>query len=679
MDGSLTTSSVALVGHAGTGKTTLAEALLHRAGVIGRPGSVEDGSTVCDHEPEAISHGMSIGLSVATFDAREQDGSAVRLTLLDTPGFVDFVGARDAALAVADLAVLVVSAVDGLRPGDLEVWRECDELGIPRMVFVTKEDKPRADFRAVLAQLKEQFGSGVLPLELPLGEEQGLHGVADVLAEEAIEYDQAGSHREAVPAELAAEEHRLHDEVTEEIVSHDDEALERYLEGSEPTIAELERSLAHEVRDCEAFPVLLGSATTGVGVDRLLHAIASLGTIAPARSATVLLDGTVHQVEPDPEGQPLVRVFRVVADPFLGQVALFKVLSGAIHANDRLVDVETGAVERLHGLFALQGKKHIGLDRVVAGDVAAVAKLSHAASGTLLAGSALPLAVVPGPARPAMHALAVEPATHADDDKLLTGLTRLCQADPTLVVTRELGQTVLRGLGDLHLGVALERLERAFGVRVQTEPVRIAYCETIVGPADVEGRLKKQSGGHGQFAVVRVRVTPLPRASGIEFVDSVVGGSVPRQYIPAVERGVREAAAQGGPHGHEVVDVRVELYEGRAHSVDSSEAAFRTAGSLALREALASAGSILLEPISAITVSVPDWSQGDVLGDIAARRGRITASDVDGHGNVRIEALVPSAELARYVLDLRSLTAGEGTYDARQEGYEVAPGNLVGA
>lgn len=687
--GPRTIRNVALVGHSGAGKTTLAEAFLHRAGTIPRLGSVAEGTTVCDHEPEEVARGISVALGVAHLGWTAPDGATYDVTLLDAPGSPDFVGAVDAALAVADLAVVVVSAVDGVRSGTEEVWRLCDEAGIPRLVLVSQEDRARASFRTVLDDLRTTFDAPFVPLELPLGEEQSLHGVADVLAERAHEYGSDGhvdwhGHDEEVPADVRDEEHALHDQVVEEIVTHDDDQLEAYLAGDEPGSADLGRTLAHEVRDGEAVPVLLASALTGVGVDRALDLVCELGPSPVDRPAVVLLPGAAGQdaratteVVADPGGDALVQVFRTVVDPYVGQVSVFKVLSGTVASGDRLVDVATGAEDRVHGLFRLRGREHVAVERVTAGEVAAAAKLTAATTGGLLGGRRSPVAARALPDRPPVYAHALRPVSQPDDDKLSASLARLVAEDPTLHVDLTGTQAVLGGLGDTHLAVALERLERTFGVHVTTEPVQVAYRETITRPVEAEGRLKKQSGGHGQFAVVQLRVAPLPRGAGFEFVSSVVGGAVPRQYLPAVERGVTEAMAAGGPRGYPVVDVRVEVYDGKAHSVDSSDMAFRTAGATGLREALAAAGTVVLEPVSAVTVTVPVDAQGDVLGDLSARRGHITATDTLPDGRVVVEALVPESELVRYVLDLRSLTGGRGSFTARPDRYEVLPGGVA--
>ncbi len=678
--------NVALVGHNGSGKTTLAEALLVRAGVLPRAGTVEDGSTVCDTEPEEVKRTMSLSLALAPFEWEcEEDGQTYKVNLIDTPGYADFGGDVDAALAVADLAVIVVSAVDGVEVGTEQAWAKCVARDLPRLVFVNKEDKPRADFHRVLDQLRTMFGAGFAPLELPLGEEERFHGIADVLSQQGFEYEPDGHHHVGdLPNDVADEEYRLHDELVEEIVAGDDEQLERYLSGEVPTTAELEKTLAHEVLDRSEFPVLVGSATTGIGVDRLADFICELGPSPADRPVTVLVgrdgDAGESEVVADASGKPLGYVFKTVADQFVGQVSLFKVLSGTIAGDDRLVNTTSGTEERMHGLFHLRGKEHLNADRIVAGDIAAVAKLTDTPTGSTLAPKDAPVRVpTAAPAIP-YFGLALKPVTQSDDDKLSGALARLVTEDPQLLVDRneETGQTVLRGTGDTHVSVALERLARKFGVNVETEAVRVPYRETIAGSAEAEGKVKKQSGGHGQYAVANLRVSPKARGEGTEFVDSIVGGAIPRNYIPAVQRGVEEAMAAGGVHGFPVVDVRVECYDGKYHSVDSSDMAFRTAAAHGLREALEKAGATVLEPVSEVTVVVPEATQGDILGDLNARRGRVLGTSTEGDGTAQIVAHVPAAELQRYAVELRSMTSGRGTYTAQHDHYDVLPAHLVG-
>jgi len=677
--------NVAFVGHSGSGKTSVAEALLYRAGVTARAGSTDDGNTVCDTEPEETKRKMSLSLAVAPFEWKAQDRSTgdaatYKVNILDTPGYGDFAGEVDAALAVADLAVIVVSAVDGVEVGTESAWRRCVALGIPRLVFVNKEDKPRANFHEVLDALRTRFGSGFVPLELPLGEEEKLHGIADVLSDEGFEYEPDGSHHnEPIPAEVADEEHRLHDEIVEEIVAGDDEQLERYLSGEIPTTTELERTLATEVLQCTEFPVLLGSATTGVGIDRLADYICELGP-SPLDRPTTVVGGTERVPVPaDASGAAVAYVFKTVADQFVGQVSLFKVLSGTVRGDDRLVNTHSSNEERLHGMFHLRGTEHLPVNHVVAGDIAAVAKLSSTTTHSTLAAKGSPVRVEPPAFAPAAYNLALEPVTQSDDDKLSDALHRLCSEDPTLSVLRseESHQTVLCGAGDTHLAVALERLARKFGVNVTTAEERVAYRETISASANADGKVKKQSGGHGQYAVVSLRVAPTDRGSGTEFVDKIVGGAIPRNFLPAVQKGIEDTVATAGVFGFPVVDVRVECYDGKYHSVDSSDMAFRTAAALGLKEALGKATPVVLEPVSLVTVTVPENHQGDVLGDVNARRGRVSGSNPLGGGQQQITAMVPAAEIQRYAVDLRSMTGGRGSFVAVHHHYDVLPTHLA--
>jgi elongation factor G len=662
------------------GKTTLAEALLARAGAIPRAGRIDDGTSVLDTDPESVKAKISMSLAVAPFEWTATDGNAYKVNVLDTPGGIDFAAEVDAAMAVADLAVFVVSAVEGVEPQTEMLWRRAAAMQLPRMIFVSKEDKDRADFHRVLQQLRDSFGAGIAPLELPLGEAETLHGVVDVLSEEALDYDSTGGHHsEPVPADVATEEHSLHDALVEEIVAGDDDQLERYLSGDTPSISELERTLAHEVLDCLEFPVLLGSAATGVGIDRLADLLCELSPSAADRTTDVTAGDSTVAVTADPAGSPLAFVFKTIVDPYIGQLSVFKVLSGTIRSDDRLINSTSGAEERLHGLFVLRGKDQTPVNEVVAGDIAAVAKLSNTHTFDTLAPKGSPVKVPPPSRRAPQYGVAILPRTQADDDKLGNALTRIQAEDPSLYVDRleETRQTVLRGLGDTHIAVTIDRIARKFGVNVDTAPLRVAYRETVAGKAAAEGKVKKQSGGHGQFAVVNLRVDALPRGDGFQFVDAIVGGTIPRNYIPAVQTGVEETMVKGGVHGFPVVDVRVECYDGKYHAVDSSEMAFKTAASQGFKEAMEAAGVVVLEPVSLLTVTVPSAYQGDVMSDINSRRGRVQGSNTNEHGEQVIEALVPSAEITRYAIDLRSMTGGRGQFDSQHHHYDALPPHLV--
>lgn len=666
--------NVALVGHGGVGKTTLAEALLHRAGTINRLGRVEDGTTVSDHDPEEQRRGISLSLAVTPFEWKGH-----KVNLIDTPGYADFLGDVRAALRVVDLAVFVVSAVDGVEVQTEVVWKEAAHLNVPRMIFINKLDRERASFERTLDQLRDRLGAGVAPLELPIGAEADFRGIADLLTDTAHLYEGGVPHTEAIPDEMEAREHEVHDNLVEGIVVADDALLERYLEGDVPSVAELERALTLGIEEASVFPVVCGSATAEVGIDRLADLLVEIGPPPGDRPTTVQAGDTEVEVPAAPDGQPLALAFKTIADPFVGQVTLLKVLSGTIRNDDHLVNSRTGSDERLHGLFVVRGKDHEPVDALAAGDIGGVAKLSATATGDTLAPKGQPVHVAPIEHPAPVLATAVVPKTQADDDKLAGALHRLQDEDPGLLVVRdeETHQTVLRGTGETHLAITLERLERKFGVNLTTEDVRVRYRETISAPADAEGRHKKQSGGHGQFAVASVTLEPLERGAGFEFVDKIVGGAVSRAYIPAVAKGIEEAMGRGGVNGYPVVDVRATLTDGKEHSVDSSEMAFRAAGRVAFREAMAKASPVVLEPISRLDVTVPADLLGDVMGDLNSRRGKVQGTEPGDLGEQVIYALAPTSELVRYAVDLRSLTGGRGRFTIEHDHYDVLPSHLV--
>ncbi len=672
--------NVALIGHGGVGKTTLAEYLLHRAGVTARAGSVDDGTTVLDRDPEELQRGSTVSLAVASFDWKASDGQQYRINLLDTPGHPDFEAELDAALSVADLAVVVVSAADGVEVGTHLAWQKCLDRNMPRLVFVTREDKHRADFDGVVAELGSLFGPGFTPIELPLGEQQAFHGVADVLTEQAHEYDADGTHHvEQLPDDVVEHEHKIHDQVVEEIVSGDDDQLERYLDGEPITPAELERTLAIEVLSCTEFPVLVGSGATGIGVDRLADYVCELGPSPSHRPVTVVVGDEEVDVVADPTADPLLYVFKTVTDQYVGRISVFKVVTGTLEPDAVLRDIATGTDERLHGLFHLRGHEQVQANRMVAGDIGAVNKLGASFTGSTLASGSRHV-TVPPPQLPGAHvSVALVPRTQSDDDKLSEALQKLIQEDPSLRIGHDelTRRAVITGVGDAHISVALSRLERKYGVAVDTDDVRVSYRRTVAGTAEAEGRLKKQSGGHGQFAVVDLRVSPLPRGGGFEFVDAVVGGAIPKHYIAAVSQGVEEAMSNGAGSQIPIVDVRVECLDGKTHSVDSSDMAFKTAAASGFAEAVAAATPVLLEPVSRLVIHVPVESQGEVLGDLSSRRGRVVASDTNGDGTQVITAEVPEAEIARYAMDLRAMSAGRGVYSITDRHYDTVPDHLV--
>ncbi len=668
--------NVALVGHGGAGKTSLAEALLFCAGAVSRQGRVEDGTTTTDFDPEEVRRRISLSLALAPF---EHDG--FKINVLDAPGYADFVGDMYAALRVADLAIVVVSAVEGVEVQTEMAWRAAAELGLPRMFFVNKLDRERASFERTLDQLRDRFGAGVAPLELPIGEEASFRGIADLLTDTAYFYDGGPKPTAAeIPDDMAAREHEVHDTLVEGIVVADDDLMERYLEGEEISPKELEDTLAKGVAEASVFPVTCGSATRMIGIDRLATLVAEIGPSPLQRGPVAVRAGdTTSEVPVDPSGQPLALVFRTVADPYVGKVSFLKVLSGTIRPDTVLTNPRTHSDEKLHNLFTMRGKEQDTVPDMPAGDIGAVAKLGATATGDTLAPKGTPVLVPPPEPLVPVLTVAIRPRSKGDEDKLMTALHRLQDEDPALHVRRddETHQTLLSGMGDTHLQIVTERLSRKFGVEVETEDVKVPYRETITGSAEAEGKYKKQTGGHGQFGVAFLRVEPKGRGEGFEFVDKIVGGAIPRQFIPAVEKGVLETMSSGGVFGYPVVDVRVTLYDGKYHAVDSSEMSFKMAGSLGFKEAMAKAGPVLLEPISLLEVTVPVQNQGDVMGDLNSRRGRVQGTEAAGMGEQLITALVPTSEILRYAIDLRSITGGRGRFSVRHDHYDLLPAHLT--
>ena len=651
--------NVALVGHGGSGKTSLAEALLFVGGATSRLGRVEDGNTVCDFDPEEARRRISVSLAIAPF---EFEGH--KINVLDTPGYADFVGDVSAAMRVADLAVFVVSAVEGVEVQTEAAWRIAADAGVPRAIFVNKLDRERASFQRTLDDLKDKFGAGVAPLELPIGAEHDFRGVIDLLSDTAVTYSGTDGKgvTGAIPPEMEGEEHSVHDALVEGIVVADDDLMERYLEDEKIEVKELEHALAKGIAEASVFPVLCGSATKLIGIDRLAAFVVEEG---PAPQAT--------------DGPPVAFVFKTIVDPYVGRVNLFKVLQGTIQHDASLVNGRTVAEERLHQLTVMRGKEQEPTNEVVPGDIAAVAKLSDTGTGDVLGARGADVEVEPfTPPQPVL-AIAIHPKSKGDEDKLANALHRLLDEDPALQLERnsETKQTLLRGMGETHLSIALEKLHRKLGVEVETEDVKVAYRETITANAEAEGKYKKQTGGHGQFGVAFIRVEPRERGAGFEFVDKIVGGAIPRQFIPAVEKGVAETMSNGGVYGFPVVDVAVTVFDGKAHSVDSSEMSFKMAGSLGFKEAMAKAGPILLEPISEIVVTAPEQFQGDLMGDLNSKRGRILGSSAAGNGEMEIVAQVPTSEVLRYEIDLRSITGGRGRFAIEHSHYDPVPAHIV--
>ncbi len=662
--------NIALVGHGGSGKTTLAEAMLFVGGATTRMGSVEQGTTVFDHEAEEISRGISLSLGVATVES-----NGYRFNIIDTPGSSDFVGDARSALRAADLAIFCVSAVDGVEVQTEQLWKAAGEEGIPRAIAITKLDRERASYTRTLEQLREAFGKQVAPIQVPIGTEAGLRGLVRVASQRAYEYASGATTAQQVdlPAEITDLVEEAHTGLIETVVETDDEMMEAYFGGVEPTREQIVATVHSGIVAGEIHPVLVTSAQKLIGIDTLLEFIVDYGPNPLERRLPPLLEG--EPFEPSEDGPFLAYVFKTVSDPFVGRVSMFRIFSG-VARSDQEAEVARGGKVRLHNLFKLQGKEHRDVADLPVGGLGAVAKIENLRSGDTLRAPGTKSVIEPVRYPRPVAELAIVPRSHADEEKLSMALQRISDEDPTVRVERrvETGETILSGLGDSHLEVTLERIQRMFGVEIDSSLPTVPYRETITATAEAEGKHKKQTGGRGQFGVAFVRFSPLPRGSGYEFIDSIKGGAIPRSFIPAVDRGIREGLERGILAGYPVIDIAAELYDGKFHSVDSDELSFRMAGIQALKAAGDRLRPVLLEPIMRVIVTVPEEYLGDVMGDINSRRGRVLG--MDGDGNLRVvTAEVPMAEMRQYPAELRSLTSGRGTFEVEFDHYAEVPHN----
>jgi elongation factor G len=662
--------NVALVGHGGSGKTTLAEALLFVGGATTRRGTVEQGTTVLDFEPEEIDRGISLGLGAATFYWNDH-----RINLIDTPGSSDFSGDARAALRAVDLALFVVSGVDGVEVQTEQLWKVAEEEGIPRAVVVTKLDRDRSSFERTLDQLRESFGKAIAPIQVPIGSEEGLRGLVRVASERAYEYTEGEKEGKEVdlPSEVEELVHAAHTALVETVVETDDEMMEAYFEGNEPSREQIVATIHKGIIAGDIQPVLVASAERLIGIDLLAEFIVDYGPNPLERTLPALSSGDA--ISPSTDGPTVAFVFKSVSDPFVGRISLFRIYSGTVKADQEL-DVAGGGKVRLHNLFKLQGKEHNDVPDLPAGGIGAVAKVDNLRVGDTLRSSSSNITIAPVSYPRPVAEVAITPRSHHDEEKLSTALHRIEEEDPTVRVERraDTGETILAGLGDTHLDVTVARIHRKFGVEVDTALPIIPYRETITTSAQAEGKHKKQSGGRGQFGVALVKFAPLPRGSGYEYIDSIKGGSIPRQFIPAVDKGIQEALTRGVLAGYPVIDISAEVYDGKYHAVDSDEMSFRMAGIQAVRAATQDLKPILLEPVMKVTITVPEDHLGDVMGDINSKRGRVLG--MEGDGILRsVVAEVPMAEIQQYPAELRSLTSGRGSFDVEFDHYAEVPHN----
>jgi elongation factor G len=660
--------NVVLLSHSGAGKTSASEVMLFTAKAISRLGKVAEGTTTSDYDPDEIKRQISINLSILPYQWK-----GIKINLIDTPGYSDFVGEVKAAMRVAEGTIILVCAASGVEVGTEQVWSYCEEVKLPRLIFINKMDRENADFYRTLDQIQSRFGSRCLPLQLPIGAQDSFEGIVDLLAMKS--YIGAEAKEAEIPASLQDKAKSFHEKLIEAVAEVDDKLIEKYLGGEELSREELGGGLRKAVSEGRIVPILTGSATKNIGFPSLLDAINSYLPSAKEQEAAVVGG---ERIEPAQDGPLAALVFKTSADPYVGKLTYFRVYRGVINSNSQVWNASRGGAERIGQLFILRGKNQEPVSQLGAGDIGAVAKLTTTSTGDTLSSQDKAVKIAPIEFPEPIFSLAVHPKTKTDLDKLGAALTRLAEEDPTLQVRREAdtNETILSGIGESQLEVAAEKMMRKFGVGVKLEIPKVPYKETITVPTKAEYKHKKQTGGHGQYGHVLLELEPLPRGTGNEFADKVVGGAIPRNYIPAVEKGVNEAFKEGVLAHYPVTDLRARLYDGSFHPVDSSEICFKIAGAGALKKGMAEGQPVLLEPIMNIKITVPEDLTGDIIGDLNTKRARVQGMSPGGGVNI-IEAQVPLAEILRYAIDLKSITQGRGSYKATFSHYEEVPAHVA--
>ncbi len=668
--------NVAVVGHSDTGKTTLVSAMLYDAGVTTRFCKVDDGNAPTDFDDDEVERGITINTAVAHCTHRD-----VKINLVDTPGYGIFTTEAVQGLRVADACALMVSAVAGVEVQTEKMWKAAAGYGLPVLFVVNLMDRDRASFQRTVEALRKKFGRGVTPVQLPIGEEGAFRGVVDLLSGRAMVWEgvDEGKFQVAdVPDELADAAAAAREALMEMVAEQDEELMEAYLEAGELDEETLRRGLAAAVRQRVLFPVLAAAAGKNIAVQPIMDAIVDLvppPTWRPVAARDA--DGGDVELPVSPDEPPVAYVFKTFSDPYAGRISLFRLFTGTLTPDATLVNASRGHEERLGGLAVMQGKELEQVRELVAGDIGAVPKLRDTHTGDTLCGKDRVVMIEPVPIPEAAISFALEPKSKGDEDKLSTGLARIREEDPTITVGRDpqTGELLISGAGQLHVEVVVARLKRRYKVDVVLHPPKVPYRETITAAAEVTTRHKKQTGGAGQFAECKIRLEPLPRGGGYEFVDKIFGGAISQGYRPAVDKGIQEAAAQGVLAGYPVVDFRVTLLDGKEHPVDSSEMAFKIAGRKAFKECAAKCNPTLLEPIMKVDVYTPEEFMGDVMGDLNARRGRVQGMDTE-EGTTVIHALVPLAEMLTYAPALRSITGGRGDYHMEFSHYDEVPKQL---
>jgi elongation factor G len=668
--------NVGLFSHGGAGKTSLTEALLFDTKATTRLGRVEDGNTVADFDPDEIKRHISVNAAVAPVEWRD-----TKINLVDAPGYADFMGDVVSALRVVDAALILMDASAGVEVGTEQAWRLSERQGVARMIFVNKMDRENADFAQALESARRTFGKSVAPIQFPIGSQKSFKGIVDLLSEQAYVFQDnasGGFETTDIPAELQDECQTYRQQLVEAIAEQDEELMLRYLEDDPISTEELIAGLKACVQAGQVVPVLCGAATSNRGVQPLLDAIVDYLPAADKVGATAGSNGASVQLSADPAGPLAAVVFKTLADPHVGRLSYFRVYSGSFKSNAHLTNASKDKPERVGQVFYVRGKEHLNTDAVVAGDIGAVGKLAATSTGDTLSDEGKPVVLAgiefPGSA----YAAAVNPKTKADLDKMGQALHRLAEEDPTLHIGRDTvtGETIVSGLGEPHVQIALDRMTRRYGVNVDVGLPRVAYRETISAKTTSEYKHKKQTGGAGQYGHVFLELEPLQDGE-FEFSERVVGGSVPRNFFPAVEKGVREGLEAGPLAGYPVVNLKVTLYDGSYHDVDSNEMAFKIASKEAFKKGILQGKPTLLEPVLSLKVTVPDGNTGDVMSDLNGKRAHVSGMTPGDNGTTTIEAVVPAAEVQRYATDLRSITQGRGSFTTEFSHYQPVPPNLA--
>ena len=664
--------NVCLLGHSGSGKTSLAESLLFMTGAIDRMGRVADGNTVCDYDPEEVKRQISLSTAVAPIDYK-----GCRINVLDTPGAFDFSGEVMEALRAADAAIIVASAKDGVSVGVEKAWKYCEERNMPRFIYISKIDEDHSDYNATFDALRERFGNKIAPVVVPtLDENKKVTGLMDILNKRAYEMQDGKRVEIELPEDKVAVINEFNDALKESVAETSEEFMERFFNGEDFTYAEMAQGLRQGVRELSVFPVLCGSAVADMGTLMLLDNIMEL-LPSPEQGnyhKATLADGTTEEFVVSAGGVPTAFVFKTISDQY-GKYSFVKVLSGSITPDMTMVNARTGDNEKLGRLYTMRGKKATEVKELVCGDIGAIAKMDKVKTGDTLCDSRKVVALKGIPFAEPCYSVAIAPKTRGQDDKVAQGLNRLNEEDPSFSVVNnaETHQMVLSGAGDMQVDVLVSKLKTRFNVEVELSPVRVAYREKIRKTVQKQGRHKKQTGGSGQFGDVWIRFEPQTEQDDMIFAEEVFGGSVPKNYFPAVEKGLREACVHGPLAGYPVVNLKAVLYDGSYHPVDSSEAAFKAATAIALRRAVLAADPVLLEPLDEIAVTTPEYYLGDVIGRLNGKRARILGTEMSGKDTTVLHAVVPEAELYGYATELRSQTQGRGTFTRSFLRYEEMP------